>query len=214
MPGMQEMLATSRLRILVPGRGGGGAPCNPLASPGHPDTSAVLKLGGSRLASPPLCPPPHQSWLHQCHQAGAGDSEGREERLTHGPGPHMHTHTDVHVCPAAGASLAQKPPSGRWLPGPHLKGLHPLLPACLQPPLHNYVWYFPVCPACLGGAGGEVVRGALSTACTWALARGEPAKQPPRPPSDWEGKGQAQAAQIPGRSWRRAVGSQTGTHTH
>lgn len=48
----------------------------------------------------------------------------------------------------------------------------------------------------------------MSTACTWASARGEPAKQPPRqaarppthpPASELGGKGWAQAAQIPGR---------------
>lgn len=42
--------------------------------------------------------------------------------------------------------------------------------------------------------GGEVVCGAMRTACTWASARGKPAKQPPRPLAcppgreGWEGR--------------------------
>lgn len=190
----------------------GGAPCNNVACQGHPDTSAVLKLEGSQLAPPPLPPhahTPHQSWLPQCHQAGEGC---REERLIHRPSPytHMHTHTDVHACPAAEASLAWRPPLGPVAsrpPSPRPPPPTACLPAATFAQL---CLVFSCLPSLLGGVGG----GALSTACTWASARGKPAKQPPRPPSDWEGKGQAQAAQIPGRSWHGVGGSQTGTHTH
>lgn len=80
-----------------------------------------------------------------------------------------------------------------WAPfsSPHL-----LLPACLQPPLHNYVWYFPVCPAWGGGLYGAMSKPAPGpqpeasepssphTAC-WAEREGHRAGQGHCNP--WEG---------------------------
>lgn len=92
-----------------------------------------------------------------------------------------------------------------WAP---LSGPHLLLPARLQPPLHNYVWYFPVCPAWRwGGVWGH------EQACTWASARGKQAKQPPH--RLLGGKGRTQgwarpATAIPGRGGQLEAQTQQG----
>lgn len=110
-----------------------------------------------------------------------------------GPSLKMNAHTDVCAHPAAGSSLAQRSPLGLRAPTPCC------LPACSH-----------LCTTMSGiflsaQLGGEVVCGAMSTACTWASARGElpssPHTSPPtHPPAiGMGGKGCAQAAQIPGR---------------
>lgn len=99
----------------------------------------------------------------------------------------MHTHTDTHTHPAARTSLAQRPPLAWWLQA-HQGGLPP--PRCLPACSHLCTTMSGIFLSAQLGGGGAV-RGAMSTACTWASARGKPAKQPPRPGGGWRGKGWA-----------------------
>lgn len=148
----------------------------------------ALKLEGIWLVPPHPSPAPASQETDFLPQLLQGDTGLGGEQLTHGP---QTTHAHSHRCacpPSAGARLAQRPPLGP----------HPLLPARLQPPLHNYVWYFPVYPA-----WGEPVRGAMSSACTWASARGEPAEQPSRLlPAHREGRaGPRLSKSLGGTGW-------------
>lgn len=169
---------------------------------------AAQLLEDKQLAPPRPLPAPASQELHLLPQCQQEDPWlGRGEQLTLGLAytcVRAHTHTHTHV-------QQQGPAWHRGLPWPGgsrpiKAGPHPLLPARLQPPLHNYVWYFPVCPA-----WGEVVRGAVSTACTWASARGKPRQAAPTPRGQAGREGLGPAAQAPGRGQRQ--GSQTGTHT-
>lgn len=118
--------------------------------------------------------------------------------------PKMNTHTDVCAHPAAGSSLAQRSPLGLRAPTPCC------VPACSH-----------LCTTMSGiflsaQLGGEVVCGAMSTACTWASARGElpssPHTSPPTHPPAIGMEGRA-GPRLPKSLGGASTGEPDRTHT-
>ena len=132
---------------------------------GSPEDSCSQPWAG--LGGPHTLTPGSPQWVrhHCCWKASSW--------LTHAPPqlqlPRIHTSlpSASRVTPEWGGGAVQTqtntpvqlqgPAWHRGLPWPGgsrpiKAGPRPLLPARLQPPLHNYVWYFPACPA-VGGGG-------------------------------------------------------------
>lgn len=167
---------------------------------------AALELEGMQLAPPTLVLPRCTSFSNISRVTPAG---GNSSHM--GPNQQMNTHTDVCAHPAAVSSPAQRSPLDLVTLGALVQP--PPLAACL--PAATFAQLCLVF-SCLPSFGGEVVCGAVSTACTWASARGEPAKQPPHQPAHTPTGQQAGREGLgPGcpNPWEGpALGSQTG-HT-
>jgi hypothetical protein len=118
---------------------------------------------------------------------------------------YIHTHTWLSSCRAG---LAQRPPHVLVTPGPHR---WPPPPAACRPAatFAQLCLVFSCLPSFVGGA----VHGAMNTACTWASARGEPAKQPPHRLPGWKGETQGWARPPKSLGGVHISESQTGTHT-
>lgn len=129
---------------------------------------------------------------------------------THGPA-HVRTSTLTltQMCmpsgcrgqPGTEASL--RPPSQRPPPPTACLPAATFVQLCLV---------FSCLPSLLGAGARGGVRGALSTACTWASARDKPAEHPPRCPPTGKGRAGPRLSKSPGGAGT-GVGGDRGTHS-